>query len=75
MEEDIGLNKEQIRKIIQRHLNENADLLIGIDDPEMNQLIDVLIKAFVESIAQNNSKISHQLRDVMRMFKSMNGRF
>jgi len=59
---DIGLSKAEIRREIQKHLDENADLVIGIDDPEMVQLIEVLCDGFSEAISANNKKIADDLK-------------
>ena len=38
------------KAIIEKHLDENADLLIGLDDPELNQLIKVLTEGVAAAI-------------------------
>lgn len=55
-------------EIIEKHLNENADLLIGLDDPELNQLIKVLtegvaaaIEVAVDELHADVSKINKSL--------------
>ncbi len=56
------------KEIIEKHLDENADLLIGLDDPELNQLIKVLtegvaaaIEAAVDGLEADVSEISKYL--------------
>ncbi len=53
----VGLDKRVIRAVLQTHLDRNADLIIGIDDPEMVQLIEVLCDGIAEAIVANNEKI------------------
>ena len=57
----IGLSYEDIREIINDELERNADLLIGIDDPEVQEMINVLADAFSKAIEQNNEQISKDL--------------
>jgi len=63
---DLGLSRKDVRKIIQSHMDKNADLIIGIDDPEMIQLIDVLCDAIAIAIEQNNIKIKRDQDDAAR---------
>jgi hypothetical protein len=63
----MGLDKEQISKIINKELDKNADLLIGIDDPELNQLINVLTEAFSLAIAENNSRLEGDIQEMFRI--------
>lgn len=56
------------KEIIEKHLDENADLLIGLDDPELNQLIKVL----TEGVAAAIEAATDELRaDVKRINKSL----
>jgi len=55
--EDFGLSKDEINNIIEKELEKNADLLVGIDDPEMIEMIGVLKKAFVKSMDENNNNL------------------
>lgn len=57
----VGLPYDEIRQIIQDDLDRNADLLIGIDDPEMQEMINVLADAFSKAIEKNNNKITKDL--------------
>jgi hypothetical protein len=59
----IGLNKKEIKSIIHNKLNKNADILIGVDDPEINELIEILIDAFSEAIVENNDSLENDLVD------------
>lgn len=58
---NLGLSKSEIRKIIQKNLDQNADLVIGIDDPELVQLIDVLCDGIAFAIDKNNYAIQQAL--------------
>lgn len=61
-----GLNKSDILKIINSHLDKNADLLIGIDDPEINQLITVLVEGMTNAIEENNQAIEEQIQELIQ---------
>jgi hypothetical protein len=62
MSSEVGLSKDAIRQVIQKHLDQNADLLIGSDDPEMVQLIEVLCDGITEAISANNKQITDNLK-------------
>ena len=62
----LGLSKKDIKKIIDKHFKENADVLIGVDDPEVNQLIDILIDSFVEIIETNNKQLSEDIEKYIK---------
>lgn len=64
--EQFGLSREDIKKIIDRYFKENADILIGIDDPEVNQLIEVLVDAFAEAIEENNKQFSKDIKEYIQ---------
>jgi hypothetical protein len=57
----VGLSYDDIREIIDKELDRNADLLIGIDDPEVQEMINVLADAFSKAIEKNNERISRDL--------------
>lgn len=61
-----GLNKKNIEKIIEKHFKKNADVLLGIDDPEVNQLIEILVIAIAESIEKNNEVFSHDIEEYIK---------
>ena len=48
------------------YFKENADILIGIDDPEINQLVDILVSAFSEAIEKNNNKIADDIIEYIK---------
>lgn len=56
-----GLSAEKIEEVIDKVLEKNADLLIGIDDPEMQEMISVLKHAIAIAIEENNEKIQKDL--------------
>lgn len=56
------------KEIIEKHLDENADLLIGLDDPELNQLIKVLTEGVAAAI---ESAVDELKTDVSRINKSL----
>ena len=45
-----GLSLEAIEKIIDNELDKNADVMMGVDDPEMQEMIQVLKYAFVKAL-------------------------
>jgi len=61
-----GLDKNELKKLIKKHFKENADILIGIDDPEINQLVDILVSAFSEAIEKNNNKIADDIIEYIK---------
>lgn len=62
MFDDIGLSKDEIKSLIEKDLSKNADLLMGVDDPEVNLLIEVLVESTANVIAANNKKIYEELK-------------
>lgn len=74
--EDFGLSKDEINNIIEKELEKNADLLIGIDDPEMIEMIDVLKKAFVKSIDENNHNLKESIIEYIdKKIEKSSGKF
>jgi len=63
---NFGLSKKDIEEIIEKELEKNADILIGIDDPEMIEMIDVLKKAFSKAIEMNNEDIEKSVEDFIK---------
>lgn len=59
---NLGLSQKQIKTLIQGYLDKNADLIIGIDDPELVQLISVLCDGVAFAIEKNNQTIREQMR-------------
>lgn len=53
----LGIDREEMDKIVEKVFNENADILIGIDDPEVNQLKFVIVDAVLKVIEKNNKEI------------------
>lgn len=62
----VGLSYDEIRKIIDKELDRNADLLVGIDDPEVQEMINVLADAFTKAIDKNNKAISNDLDSYLK---------
>lgn len=54
------------KAIIKKHLDENADLLIGLDDPELSQLIDVLVDGIAQAIAASKEELDSGLEGLKR---------
>lgn len=54
------------KAIIKKHLDENADLLIGLDDPELSQLIDVLVDGIAQAIAASKEELESGLEGLER---------
>jgi hypothetical protein len=59
---NLGLSQKQVKALIQGYLDKNADLIIGIDDPELVQLIDVLCQGVAFAVEKNNQNIQEQLK-------------
>ena len=64
--DQFGLDKKEIKNTIERYFKENADILMGIDDPEVNQLIDILVDAFIETIDKNNKEFSNNIKQYIK---------
>jgi hypothetical protein len=58
---NFGLTVEDVEAIIDRELDANADVLIGIDDPEVLEMIQVLKKAVAVAISENNRQLESEL--------------
>lgn len=54
------------KMIIRKHLDENADLLIGLDDPELSQLIDVLIEGIAQAIAASKEELESSVEGIKK---------
>ena len=63
---NFGLSKKDIEEIIEKELEKNADILIGIDDPEMIEMIDVLKKAFSKAIEINNEELEESIENFIK---------
>ncbi|MBU0648807.1 hypothetical protein KJ969_01720 [Patescibacteria group bacterium] len=66
--QQFGLRKKEVRKIIEQYFKENADILIGVDDPEVNQFIEILVDAFVEVIDINNKQLSREIEEYVEEY-------
>lgn len=71
MSGNVGLSKSAIRQVLQKHIDQNSDLLIGVDDPEMVQLIEVLCDGIAEAIAANNDKIAQDNRNSLIRYSGL----
>lgn len=58
-----GLTKEEVEKIVNQRLEENADLTIGVDDPEINELVKILVDSFSKVISKNNDRLKEEITD------------
>ena len=54
------------KDIIERHLDENADLLIGLDDPELGQLIKVLTEGVATAIEHAVDELQSEINNINR---------
>ena len=54
------------KTIIKKHLDENADLLIGLDDPELAQLIDVLVDGVAYAIAASKDELASEVESYVK---------
>lgn len=67
---NFGLSEDYVLEVIENKFNENADILMGIDDPEVNQLIQVLIRTTADIILENNNKIKSDIENyINNIFK------
>ncbi len=63
--EQFGLPKQEIAQIISDELEKNADILVGIDDPEVNEMIKILIVGISKAIVENNSLLESATKNYM----------
>lgn len=63
---EAGLSYEQIKEFIDDELDKNADILIGIDDPEMQEMVNILVEVFCKAIEKNNEQISEDLKQYLK---------
>jgi hypothetical protein len=66
----LGLTREKIKESIKDELDKNADLLIGIDDPEVQEMINVLVDSFSKAIEQNNEEIANDIETYLKKLLS-----
>ena len=63
---NLGLDYKEIKNIIKGHLDKNADLIIGLDDPELTQLVDVICEGVAIAIEANNEHVGSQIESANR---------
>jgi Mg/Co/Ni transporter MgtE len=61
-----GLDKSKIEKIIDRELDKNADVLIGVDDPEVLEMISVLKESIAKVVSENNRLVSEEVENYIK---------
>ncbi len=64
----LGLRPKEIEEIIENKFNKNADLLIGINDPEVAEIIEVLKQVIIEVVEENNREIESEFYDAVEKF-------
>jgi len=68
MRPKLGLRSTEIIQILEKKFDDNADLLIGINDPEVAEIINVLKEAIVEIVDKNNQQIEDRFNDAVEYF-------
>jgi len=68
----LGLEKEKLKDIIGDCFKKNSDILMGIDDPEVIQLKDVIVDAFIDAMDRNNQKMHKDLEKIIETVERMN---
>jgi len=70
-------SRQEILKLLKGELEKNAHLLIGVDDPEVNELINVLIEAISKTIYINNKRLQDEIIEYIDSIISQqnNGKF
>jgi uncharacterized protein YaaQ len=68
MNPKFGLTKAEITEIIEKKFDDNADLLIGINDPEVAELINIIKDSFIEVTNRNNLKIQEQFNEAVEHY-------
>lgn len=66
---NLGLSKTDIESIIEKQLEQNADILIGIDDPEVQELINVIKQAVAIAIEKNNESLKSGIERILKDLK------
>lgn len=64
--DSVGMSKRELDQLFEREMEKNADLLVGIDDPEVLEMISVLKKAVIAAIIANNEKIEDDINELFR---------
>lgn len=59
-------NKNDIKRIILYHLDQKPDLKYYINNPYLDELIEVLIEGVSDAIAQSNKSIVDELSQALR---------
>jgi len=62
---NFGLSKKEMETIIDNEIESNADIVIGIDDPEMIEMIDILKKAFSKALEANNEALESSVEQLI----------
>ncbi|MCK5319952.1 hypothetical protein KAJ61_01020 [Candidatus Parcubacteria bacterium] len=55
-----------IKKYIKKELEKNSDILIGVDDPEILELINILVDVFSKAIEKNNEKLLDEVEEMIK---------
>ncbi len=66
-----GLNKWEVERIVQSHLDKNPDLKYYINDPYIEEFMLLLIDGICDAISKNNERI---IDDVKRDIR-INGKY
>ena len=59
-------NKDDIKRIILYHLDQKPDLKYYINNPYIDELIEVLIEGISDAIAQSNQSVIDELSRALR---------
>ena len=63
---DYGLTEYQIKRIIQRELDKSPDLKYYINNPYMDELLELLIDGIAEAIAENTRMVFDSIESEKR---------
>ena len=61
-----GLTENQLKSIVENELNKNPDLQYYINDPYIEELIQVLIDGIVKAIEANTLEMMERIKNDFR---------
>ena len=56
-----GNDKDEIKRVIMYHLNQNPDLKYYINNSYIDELIDLLIEGISDAVARNTENVLQEL--------------
>lgn len=60
----VGLSKQKVYEVLTKHINRDPDLLLMLDNPRLERLVDVLCVAVTDVMEQNNRLVMGLLNEI-----------